>query len=52
MLNRIINKYCMNFYVEYWLDKNLKLHNKEEQRRRVIEWYEKEKLKVIEGEFL
>ena len=32
-LNRIIIKYYMNFYYEYWLDRCEKLHDKEEKRR-------------------
>ena len=36
-LNRIINKYCMNFCIPYWIDHNKKLHDKEEQRMRVID---------------
>ena len=42
-LNRIIIKHCMNFYVECWQDKNLKLHNKEEQHKIEIEQYENKK---------
>jgi len=30
MLNRIIAKYCMNFYMECWTNRNLKLHDKDE----------------------
>ena len=38
-LNHIINKYCMNFYIACWDNRNEKLYDKDEQRRRVIDWY-------------
>ena len=41
----------MNFYIEYWTDRNLKLYDKDEQRRRIKDWYEKEREEVLRGEF-
>ena len=47
MLNRIIAKHCMNFYMECWTDRNLKLHDKDKQRRRIKEWYVNKREKAL-----
>ena len=50
-LNCIINKYYMNFYIACWDDRNKKLCNKDEQRRRVIDQYKVERNNAMQGEF-
>ena len=40
--NRIIIKYCMNFYINCWYHRNEIAQNKEIQKQRIHEWYKSE----------
>ena len=42
----------MNYYFKCWKDKNEKLHDKDIQRKRTIEWQKNEQLKALEGKCL
>ena len=50
-LNRIINKHYVNFYILYWQHRNNVLHNRFEQRLRIIDWYENKKEIALGGEY-
>ena len=47
--NRVINQYCTVYYCKYQKDRNEKLCNEEIQEIRVIDWYNHERNKAIEG---
>ena len=46
VLNRIVVKKCMEFYVKCQKDRNEIFHDENKQRICMIEWYEKEKLRA------
>ena len=48
--NRIVNQHCMNYYYKCWKDRNEKLHDKELQKKRLIEQQQKESAKTLEGQ--
>jgi hypothetical protein len=50
-LNYIINKHYMNFYILYWQHRNNVLHNRFEQRLRIIDWYKNKKEIALGGEY-
>ena len=41
----------MNFYIKYWKDRNEKLHNVVEQKKRIIDWYRKKRMEAINREY-
>ena len=46
-LTRIVNQHCMAYYCKCWKDRNEKLHDEDTQRKRVIEWQQKEYEKAL-----
>ena len=48
--NAIVNQNYINYYCKYWKDKNEKLHDEDVQRKRVIEWQQKEYARALEGQ--
>ena len=45
-LNQIIVRKCVEFHVKWWQERNEERHNDDEQRNRLMKWYEKIKLKA------
>ena len=43
VLNKIVTKKCVEFYVQCWKHRNKIFHNEEKQKECVKKWYEKEK---------
>ena len=50
--NQIIIKYCILYYRYCWKDRNEKLHDREIQRERVINWYKKEREIAKQSQYL
>ena len=49
--NRLLVKFYMEYYYKYQINRNKWLHNKELQRKRVLEQYEKERNGVMNGPY-
>jgi len=48
--NIIENEHCMKCYWKFWKDRNDKLYDEEVQRKRIIEWQQKEQIRDLEGQ--
>ena len=50
--NRIVNQHWIIHYCKCWKDRNEKLHCKDIQGKRIIEWQKNEQLKALEAQYL
>ena len=50
--NRILVQLCTKYYIIYWKNRCKNFHNKDFQRNRIKEWYQKEKHNVLKSNYL
>ena len=50
--SRIVNQNCMNYCCKCWKDRNEKMHEEVFQRKRIIHWQQKERVRSLKEQHL